>query len=164
MGMEEVLDSVRRIVHKWANTISPITQTVNKNDTTIHVQNVRRFSVGDQIMLKNNQVFETGLVISKIDFYNNIITVSNPIMNTWAKDSNPVINPVIIKTLDEQFVQGIYIGDPEVIPRYPAITVNGTSRASEWLTIRSTKERYEIEIGVLFKIRLMKKDIDFLCN
>ncbi len=34
---------------------------------------------------------------------------------------------------------------------YPAITVNGVSRHSEWLTLESTKERYELEIGVFVK-------------
>lgn len=144
MAMEEVLDSVRRIVHKWVNTSSRIETDISRGDTVICVNASRRFNVGDQVMLKNNTVYETGLIISAIDTISNLITVSTAILNNWTVAENTIL----IKTINEQFVQGIYIGEPDVIPRFPAITVNGGSRNSEWFTLESTKERYEVEIGV----------------
>ena len=53
MAMQEILDSVRRIIHKWVNTITPLVSDISINDKTIFVQNVRRFLPGDQIMIKN---------------------------------------------------------------------------------------------------------------
>jgi len=76
-----------------------------------------------------------------------LITVSTSVLNDWTTAENTVL----IKTINEQFVQGIYIGEPDVITRYPAITVNGISRSSEWLTLESTKERYQIEVTVYVK-------------
>lgn len=158
MAMEEVLDGVRKIVHKWINTSTRIDLDVTRGDTVLCVRNSRRFSEGDQVMLKNNTFYETGLVVSEIDTVANLITLSTPVLNDWAKSENTVL----IKTINEQFVQGIYIGDPEVIPRYPAITVNGSSRSSEWLTLESTKERYQVEVTIYVKASTHESGYRFL--
>ncbi|MCD6435533.1 MAG: hypothetical protein J7L15_04025 [Clostridiales bacterium] len=143
MAMEEILDSVRRIVHKWVNTITPVTQNIAIGNTSIIVYNTRRFQPGDEVMLKDANVYETGLSIKSIDS-DTEITLDSAILNNWTVAQNTQL----VKTINEQFVQAVYLGDPEVIPRFPAVTVNGLSRSSEWMTLESTKERYEIEIGV----------------
>jgi hypothetical protein len=158
MAIEEVLDSVRKIIFKWVDTSSRIQTNVTKGDTVICVAYARRFEVGDQVMLKNDTVYETGLVISKIDTISNLITVSTPALNNWTVAENTFL----VKTIYEQFVQGIYIGEPDVISHFPAITVNGSSRSSEWLTLDSTKERYEIEIGVYVKASTREQEYRFL--
>lgn len=160
MAMEEILDSVRRIVHKWVNTTSRIQQNVNRGDTIICVKNSRRFDIGDAVMLKNNTVYETGLVVEDVDWDQGLVTLSTPVLNDWSMAENTVL----IKTIYEQFVQGIYIGEPDVIPMYPAITVNGISRNSQWLTLESTKERYEIEVGVYVKASTHEDGYRFLMN
>lgn len=160
MAMQEVLDSVRRIIHKWVNTITPITSDITTGDLTISVQNVRRFQRGDQIMIKDSQVYETGLIVGEVDSDTKIITLTSPALNNW------VVSPstTVIKTLGNQFVQGIYIGDPDVIMKYPAITVNGVTRSSEWLTLESTTERYEIEIGIFVKDSTHEEGYRFLMS
>jgi len=117
MAMQEVLDSVRRIVHKWVNTITPITADVTAGDTVISVQNVRRFQHNDQIMLKNSQLYEVDLTIDEVDSDAQTITLTSPVLNDWVVSSSTTV----IKTIGNQFVEGIYIGDPDVIIRYPAI-------------------------------------------
>ena len=160
MAMEEVLDGVRRIVHKWVNTSTRIELNVTRGDTVICVRNARRFKAGDQVMLKNNTVYETALIIADTDKVANLITLSTPALNDWTTTENTVL----IKTIDEQFVQGIYIGDPDVISHYPAITVNGVSRSSEWLTLESSKERYQIEVTVYVKASSHERGYRFLMN
>jgi len=147
MAMAEVLDSVRRIIYKWVNTSTRIQIDVTRGDTVICVQDARRFTIGDQVMLKNSTVYETDKIIDSIDSVSGLITLTTPVLNDWTVAENTVL----IKTIDEQFVQGIYIGEPDVIPRFPAITVNGVSRSSEWLTLESTKERYQIEVTIYVK-------------
>ena len=158
--MEEILDSVRRIVHKWVNTSSLIQADLSRGDTEIVVANASRFNVGDQVMLRNNTIYETGLVVESINYTTNCVTLSTPILNDW----DVADNVVLIKTIYEQFVQGIYIGDPDVIPRYPAITVNGISRNSEWLTLQSTKEKFQIEVTVLVQASTHEQGYRFLLN
>lgn len=160
MAMEEILDSVRRIVSKWVNTTSRIQENVSVGDTSVCVRNASRFSYGDAVMLKNNSVYETGLVVDSVDNDSGVVTFTTAIQNNWTIAENAVL----IKTIYEQFIQGIYIGGPEVISHFPAITVNGISRSSEWMTLESTKERYEIEIGVYVKASTHEDGYRFLLN
>ena len=61
MALEDVLDGVRKIIHKWVNTSSAITADVNIGDTVINVASARRFQRGDEVMLKNIKKYETQL-------------------------------------------------------------------------------------------------------
>jgi hypothetical protein len=144
MAMEEVLDGVRRAVYKWVNTTSPITSAISRGDTLIEVDATNRFAKGDSVFIKDANNYETGLSIATV-LDETTIELETPVLNNWTVDGT---NTVLIKVVNDNFVQGIYMGDPEVIPRYPAITINGVSRSSEWLTLESTTERYELEINV----------------
>ena len=158
MAMAEILDSVRKIIYRWVNTISPITENISIGDTILTLQATRRFEIGDQVMIKNAEIYETSLIVKSI-IDDNQLELTTTVLNNWEVDGN---NTVLIKTINEQFVQSIYIGDPNVIARYPAITVNGASRNSEWMTLESTKERYEIEIGVYVQAAMHEKGYRFL--
>jgi len=158
MAMAEVLDSVRRIIYKWVNTSSRINTDVYRDDIYISVADARRFAAGDQVMLKNSTVYETGLIVDSVDTDAHIVTLTTSALNDWTISENTVL----IKTINEQFVQGIYIGDPDVISRFPAITVNGVSRSSEWLTLESTKEKYQIEVTVYVKESTHEEGYRFL--
>jgi len=147
MAMEDIVDAVRRIIHKWVNTISPIVENVIAGTSQVKVHAAHRFEVKDQVMFKNDTIYETGKIIDSVDTDTNIITFDSPILNNWTIAENTQL----IKTINELFVQGIYIGEPDVIPRYPAICVNGISRSSEWMTLETTKERFEIEVTIFVK-------------
>ncbi len=153
MATEELLDSIRRIIFKWVNTSSQIVQNVNVGDQYACIKNSARFSPGDSVMLKNNTYYETGLIVESVENQAGIVNFTTPVLNDWhlSDPSTGATDVFLIKTIYEQFVQGIYIGSPDVISMYPAITVNGVSRNSEWFTLESTKERYELEIGVFVK-------------
>lgn len=160
MSLADVLDSVRRVIHKWVNTLTPLTENVNVGSSTLKVKSSHRFKKGDQVMIKNKEVYETGLIIKDI-IDDTTISLETSVSNTWGADG---LNTVLIKTVNEQFVNNIYIGDPDVIARYPAITVNGTSSTSEWMTLESTKERYELEITVLVQDSTQEAGYRFLLN
>jgi hypothetical protein len=162
MAMMEILDSVRSIIQKWVNTSSQLSVAITSSDiaygvNTVTVKNARRFQVGDQVFITDSSSYETDKIIEKIDYDNNIIEFVHPVLNEW-----PATSTLVIKAINENIVQGIYIGDPDVISHYPAITVNGNSRSSEWMTLRSTKERYEIEIGVYVKASSLENGYRFL--
>lgn len=141
--MEDVLDSVRRIVSKWVQTSTAITVDVNTGDDTLSVRSSGRFKVGDQVMIRDATLaYETSLVVEEI-----ISTKSIKLTTNVLNGVSVGRNPILIKTINEMFVQGIYIGDPDNISHYPAITVDGIRKNSGWLTLDSTKERYDIEIN-----------------
>jgi len=156
--MEDILDSIRKIIGRWVQTNTIITEDVSVGDTTVTVRSSIRFNVNDEVMIKGPlRAYETELIIESVPD-NTHVTFTSPILNPVETSENPVL----IKTINQMFVQGIYIGDPEVISHYPAITVNGKNRNSEWLTFDSTKERYDLEINVYVLESTQEKGYRFL--
>ena len=142
--MEEVLDSVRRIISRWTITSTPLRVDANSGDTILTVRTAIRFQAGNQCtLISMDNRGETNLYIKRIVDPTHIELVS-PLQYDFPVSENPVLN----KTINGLFVQGIYIGDPDPIPFYPAITVNGTGRDSEWITMDSTKEIYNVDINI----------------
>ena len=143
--MIEILESVRRTIYRWVNTSATLTEDALYNTTTIKVNSAIRFRVGDEVALHDGVNGEPGLKIAEIPDRNTIILESPiKVITGWRVSANAMIT----KTYDGQFVQAIYIGEPDVIPRYPAITILGQNRTSEWFTLGTTKERYNLQIAI----------------
>jgi len=144
--MEYILDSVRRIVSRWVNTRTRITSDVDPGDTSLQVVTTNRFEAGDEILLRNSTQGETPIFIDEIVDETNM-TLEDAIRFQWTVDDGCIIE----KTFNQNIVQAVYIGNPDVIPRYPAITVSATNRDSEWMTLDSTKETYNLQIAIYVK-------------
>lgn len=143
--MLELLESVRRIVYRWVNTTIALTADAPYNTTTLKVVTSIRFKAGDEVAIHNGVDGEPGLKIAKI-VDETTIELETPIkvITGWRVSGNAMLT----KTYNGQFVQAIYLSQPEVIPRYPAITILGKSRSSEWLTLGTTKEKYDLQINI----------------
>ena len=139
-----VVNAIRRIVERWAITKRPLISDANSGDTTIYIQSTRRWQAGDQFLITNNiQDMENNLYVAAVpDQYT--IQLTTPLKWNWPVAAGAQM----IKTQGGQFVKGVYLGEPNVMPNLPAVTVNIKSSSSEFLTIRGTKERYELEISV----------------
>lgn len=143
MSVEEVVDSVRNIVSRWSATRSSITSSVSIGDTVIEVDTTKRFESGDEIMIRSPQTAETPLYIDEI------LDSTHIKLTTAAQFEWPLsVNPIVEKTFKQMFVQNVYMGDPDVIPKFPAIAVMATDSSSEWLTLDSTKETYNVKIMI----------------
>jgi hypothetical protein len=142
--MEDVLDSIRRIIARWTQTTSFLTADADPGDTTVTVRSTRRFRQGDEFMIHNaSGATEQRLYVDDVvDDYT--LRLTTPLQFSWTVADEATVE----KTLYDQYIQEIHLGEPSVINKFPSITVMGTSRSSEWYTIRATKERYNIEIGV----------------
>ena len=155
--METELDSVRRIISRWAITNTPLTADTMPGDTNLAVINTARFQPGDEIMIRNSVQGETPLyVVAVVD--NNNLTVTPAVKYHWKISDSSILH----KTFNQMFVQGIYLGDPDNIPMFPAITVNATSRESEWLTIKSTKETYRLKATIYVEAAAQEAGYRFL--
>lgn len=146
--MEDVLDALRRIVGRWVETTTPITLSVLPGDSILSVDSSNRFARGDEVMIESSDgTGEPNLIVEDIiDFTH--VRLSTPVYNTWLIDNIYGSNVVLRKLINGMYVQGIYIGNPEVIPEYPAITIDGRSVDSEWMTLKSTKETLNVELGI----------------
>jgi hypothetical protein len=146
---EQILEAVRRVIYRWVNTSVPLTEDVEPGDTTLHVTSTVRFKPGDEIALydPDSQKGETYLYVDEI-LDNTTMTTTTPILASEDGGYGPSRNSMVIKTWCGNFIQGIYLGDPDVIPFYPAISILGTDKDSSWIALGLTKEDYKFEINV----------------
>ena len=155
--MEYILDSVRRIVSRWVSTKTPLSSSANPGDTILNVSSTNRFRSGDEILIRNSLKGETPIYIDEI-IDNTSLSITDPVKFFWDAGDNCIIE----KTFNQNMVQAIYIGDPEIIPMYPAITVNALNRDSEWLTLDSTKETYKLQITIYVRDSSQESGYRFL--
>lgn len=144
---EQILESLRRVIYRWVQTSVPLTADVSTGDTQLSVTSTVRFKPGDEVALydPDSQEGETYLYIDEI-IDNTTMTLTTPILA--ENGYGPGQNSKVIKTWGGNFMQGIYLGDPEVIPFYPAITIMGESKDSNWEALGLTKEDYKFTISV----------------
>ena len=144
--MEDLLDAIRRIIMRWTYTQVQLTADAHAGDDTLTVVASKRWRKGDELLIRNaDEDVEAGLVIEEVVDEHTLKLVS-PLQFGWSVSEDASL----IKTIYGQYVKGFFLGEPDVIgmENLPAVTINGTKRSSEWYTIRMTKERYDIEIGV----------------
>lgn len=146
MSMEEVVDSVRRIVARWTATKAPLVSDAPAGSTVINVNTTKRFREGDEVVIRNSQYSETLIYIKSIVDTTHL-ELSAPTKYNWTVYDNAIVQ----KTFYQHFMQHIYIGEPENIPRFPAITITPVTRESEWLTIDSTRETYNLKLTIFVK-------------
>jgi len=70
----------------------------------------------------------------------------------------------VVKTQDDMLVKAVFLGEPDIIIDLPAITVSMQNRSSEFFTLRSTKERYNVEITVYVSGSTQEDGDRFLLN
>ena len=155
--MEEILDTLKLITNRWVETTTPITADVNPGDTIINVNSARRFRSGDEVILQDPIEGEPNLVVSQVHDFTHV-ELATPVLNAWtvAQGTN------LRKLANGMFVQGVYIGQSNVIPMYPAIMINGTSVGSEFMTLGSYKDRYEIELTIMVEANTQEDGYRFL--
>jgi len=152
-GAPEIISSLKHIINNWANTQMPLESDANAGDTLIEIKNTNRFRAGDEVMIRDPIVggeFEN--IITEIHG-DTLLELANPLHSNWTVDQAAVLQ----KTFEGDIIAGIYTGEPDNIPFYPAITVNAKSVDSDWLTIDSTKEDFKIDVVIYSKAAAQEK-------
>lgn len=157
--MYHVLSSLRKIIHRWVNAEAPITSNLSVGDVLIPVRTSHRFKVGDDVLLTDGTEFEYPHIIVEVPDSTHIVLESGVRFPDWHVGSCNVR-----KAIKGQFVQGIYLGDPDSIIKYPAITVNGKSKSSEWIGLEVTKESYEVDITCYIQDATQEEGYEFLLH
>ncbi len=150
--MLDVLKAIKKVIERFIVNMIPLRAVANAGDTIISVQTARRFCPGEAVVIYNKpsaKVQAEGEVhIIKNFIDNKTLELETPIVASFPLANSFMEKLIGFETGNEQFLEAVYIGDPTVIPRYPAITINANSRSSEWLTLESTSETYDIDISV----------------
>lgn len=144
--------AIKKIIDRYIVNMTPLTSAVSRGDTTIPIVSSRRYCTGDHVVVyhkpnANTQASgEVHAVVSTPDLHT--IVLDEGLVDDYPLANSFVEKIIGFETGNEQFLEASYIGAPEVIPRFPAITIDAKSRSSEWLTLESTQEKYEIDISV----------------
>jgi len=141
--MKEVLDTLRNICLRFLAGTQSITADVSIGDTEAYVVSSRRFLVGEEIVIRDSSQGEL-LTVTDVP-ESNKIEFEPAVIANWAVADGVVIEHAI----NQQYLRRVYVGEPDVIPDYPAIVITGNDRSSEWWTIKSTKERWNCTITIL---------------
>jgi hypothetical protein len=140
-GVAPILNGIRRIIAHHIVGDIPVLSPIATGDTIIHLKTTLRLKTGHELILTNGDDAEPGLFIKSV-IDNTSIELTSPVKFNWGTSSFAKIG------FNGNFIKAIYLGEPDVIPAYPAITVNIKTSHSEFWTMRATKERYELEVGV----------------
>ena len=147
-GMLGVVKAVKDTIIRFAMNQQNLEQDAVIGTTTLIVPQTRKFFEQETIVVRDGTQGEIHTIKSIID--ENTIEIMEPLVATWvANDPNNVA--MVQKAPGGQYVKRVYLGDPDVIPDYPAITVMGSDRSEEWLTVGSTKPDWSVSISVLFE-------------
>jgi hypothetical protein len=138
-----IINSVRKILSRHVVGNIPLRTAAAAGDDTLHIRTTERLRAGDEIIIADaiDEYAEHSLFIEEIVDTTHI-SLTTPLNNAWP------VGSVVKRAFAGQYVKNIFPGEPDVILKYPSITVSVKSSHSEFYTTRATKERYEIEIGV----------------
>ena len=152
MNAIAIADAYRKIIARFIVNERKITSAVATGDVVIAVESARRFQVGEKIVLIDKNLSANNTYLSEVATIYDIPDNYHLVLESGAI-GNYQPDSLIRKILGaeqgvEDFIKGIYVGKPNNITHYPAITVDVKSRSSDWFTLNSTKETYSIEIAL----------------
>lgn len=145
--MFEIQQSIKKIIERFIVNKTPTTAALSDGNTSIPVKSSRRYQCKDLVVIFNKPSMEQraeGEVHTIVDIPDNShIVIDEGLIENYSLD-----NSFVEKMVGGTFLEAVYIGDPEVIPQYPAITVDAKSKANSWLTLESTSEEFTIDISI----------------
>lgn len=145
--MFEIQQAIKKIIERFIVNKTPITEALSVGQTVIPLASSRRYQCGDLVIIFNKPSMEEkaeGEVHTIVNIPdNNHITIDKGLIEVYT-----LANSFVEKMVGGTFLEAVYIGDPEVIPQFPAITVDAKSKSNSWLTLESTSEEFTIDITV----------------
>jgi len=144
--------AIKKVIERFIVNMTPLTSSVSVGATTIPVKSSRRYEPFNTVVIYNKpsaDIQAEGEVHKIIDIPDrNSIVIDEPLVSSYSLSNSFVEKMIGYESGNEKFLEAVYIGDPAVIPMYPAITVDAKSRSSEWMTLESTSETFDIDITV----------------
>lgn len=153
MDALSILKAYRKIIARFIINERALTAPTIAGDRTITITSTRRYQIGEKIALLNQATYDVEFhIIHDITDQRTLITthdISDVYPVTGSESTTSIVRKAIGDGLgSDAFIQSIHLGDPAVISHYPAITIDIKNRSSEWMTLESTKETYNIDIAI----------------
>lgn len=142
--MDQILPALRTLLLEHLANSQPITADVLVGGTVVTVPDTSRFRIGDQISFIS-VIAGKGEFTVILDIPDDKTVVISPgSTRGWsvAEGTN------IVKSVNNEFIKGIFVGDLKVIPSFPSITIASETENEDWFTLRQTSHEYKLRIRV----------------
>jgi len=140
-----VLHSLRDTIIRYGLVSQPLMADAAIGTKTITVPMSRKFFEGETVVIRNDTIGEIRVIDQIVD--EDTITLTEELARGWTVAEGAMLE----KAPGGQYIKRIYIGDPDVIPDYPAITIVADNRDEEWWTIGSTTVKWNCTVTCLFE-------------
>jgi hypothetical protein len=145
--MLDLLRAIRRIISRYIVNQRSIVADASPGDSTISVESVHRFNVGDQLAIYMRPE-ENAATEAEIKYITEIPDVNTLVLDSELTGSYAANDSAIEKTVAGTFLRGIYLGNPPILPAYPAITIHMMDKDNSPLTLDSTTEDFSVAITI----------------
>ena len=142
--MQQILDSLKNITTRWLRTQTPLLSNITIGDVSINVLSASRFKIGDQILIRSDNNDGQYLYIKDVFDCHTILLQSRARFN-WNITDNSIL---VQKTFKYQWLKGVYLGQPSNIPQFPAVCIKAQTKASQWMTLRSTNQTFNVKLTI----------------
>ena len=147
--MLDLQKAIKLVIERYIAQMVPLTQTVTAGTNHAYVESIRRFSLGDTVVIRNSGTVDAELLnVSGVNQSEKRLIFEEELDQDWDVSGGYIQKLIGFSSGNQEFLKAVYLGDPAVIQQYPAITVDAKSLSSEWLTLESTREKFEIDITV----------------
>jgi hypothetical protein len=140
-----VLNSLRDTMIRYVMNSQPITTDAGAGASTLDVKSARKFFIGEQVVIRNSTEGEIHTIIDIPD--GSTLVLDDVLVQGWTVADGTLVEKAFV----DQYVKRIYVGDPDVIPDFPAIVITCDSRDEEWWTINSTIQNWNCTIACLYE-------------
>jgi len=140
-----VIKSLRDTIIRYGLSSQSITEDALIGTKTVKVPMSRKFFDGETIVIRNDTIGEIRVIDQVVD--ETTILLTENFVRTWTTTEGSVIQ----KAPGGQYIKRIYLGDPDVIPDFPSITITADNRDEEWWTIGSTTVKWNCTVTCLFE-------------
>jgi hypothetical protein len=144
----EIQKAIKKIIERFIAQMVPLQADAHAGDTFVDIESTRRFLQGDSIVVRKEDSTDAEVHTVLLIEDRHRLILADALTADWPVSTGYVQKLTGFASGNTEFLKAVYIGDPAVIQQFPAITIDAKSRASEWITLESTSETYEIDITV----------------
>lgn len=139
-----ILNAIKNVIEQYVDGRVSITLDVPIGESAIVVQYATEYRKGEDIVLRTDDKAELHRVLCTDEVEgNHVIFLCNPLTSPF-----PASDSWVQKIHNGQILNTVYVGTPDHIAEYPAISVEMGSMYREPLTIESVTDTYTINVSV----------------
>jgi len=140
--MIQVLENLRDRIIQRISAAESLTANLSTGSRIVKVREARKFDTGQDVVVRNHELGEGFTVERIVD--KNTIELDHDAAHDWRVADEAQLN----KAFGHNYLKYVMLGDQEVIPSYPSITLEGDNKTIDWISIPNTTDEFTVTISV----------------